>query len=110
VLEGVVQFHDAELLPGGTDDHTHLTGADAVVNANLLELDGYLFLGLRYVELRARPVGYFDDCHNDTAASELAAVAPASLRLRRREGGSGANGRTAIRILPDVTLKPQVNF
>ena len=41
MLQCVIELHDAKLLPGGTDDHAHLTRANAVVDSNLLELDGF---------------------------------------------------------------------
>jgi hypothetical protein len=41
----IAELHDPELLPGGTDNHTHFAGADPVVDSNLLDLDGDLLVG-----------------------------------------------------------------
>jgi hypothetical protein len=42
-------------LPGGAENHAHFTGADPVIDSNLLELDSCGLVGLDLVELRARP-------------------------------------------------------
>jgi hypothetical protein len=72
--QGVLDFHDPELLPGGRDNHAHLARANALVDSNLIELDGDFKVRTASAELRAGLTGF-------VSPSPVQGVQPTARRL-----------------------------
>jgi hypothetical protein len=54
--QGVLDFHYPELLAGRGNDHAHFPSADALIDTNLSELDGFIKVGSQRVERWLDPI------------------------------------------------------
>ncbi len=93
VPQGILQPHDTELLPGGSEDYAHFARANPIIDANLAELDIFFWWGGGLGSSRPALCSF-------SAASHSRGVSLTSHpRLRATRASDSARG-PALRIKP----------